>query len=142
MKYLTLLTIGLLFFSSCNDDDTQTACDQEIIISPDFENITSDEFTMITAEINDQCLEVTVGAGGCDGESWTAEMYGAEVILTVFPPTIPLKLSLNNEELCDAVVQKTFSFSLSSIMESYPEFFLTIEGFEEEIEYNSGDLQN
>lgn len=139
MKNPLLIAIGLLLLTSCENDDTQMHAEGEIIFSSEFDNVATDNYNVIDARISGETLEVTIGAGGCDGESWTAEMYGSEVLLTVFPATIPLRLALKDEELCEAYIQKTFFFDLTPVIETYSQFFLNIEGLDETIEYVSAD---
>ena len=136
MKYY-LSTLAVLLFISCNSDDGEgdIECGPPVIISTDFDTVETDPYSVGSVSLADACLEIVVVSGGCDGESWTAEMYAAEVITQEFPPTVPLKLSLTDLEDCEALVQRPFYFDLTSLIEVYPQFRLSIEGYEVLIEY-------
>lgn len=137
MKHIFFFSLGLALFSACSEDDMSSDCGPEVILSSNYPSIQTDPYTVVSAAIEDTCLEVTISASGCDGQQWEAALYGAEGVIQVFPPTFPIKLSFSDTEDCEAIVQKTFSFDLSSLTDSYYQFYVALEGYEPILEYNA-----
>ena len=117
---LALLVIGLS--QSCDNgcDPPPPACGQQVIKDNDlYLNASSDTFTITQATITGDCLEITISASGCDGDNWELALYDSEEILTASDgdpgPWRMLRLTLQNPELCEALITKTFSFDISSL---------------------------
>ena len=107
--------------SACNhcvDDiiDDITTCDETVVISADkYANAPDDHLTIDALEINDDCLSITFGASGCDGSTWVLELIDANEILESIPVQRRLRLSLENNELCEAYFTKEITFDLSGL---------------------------
>ncbi len=88
MKYwiLTMLVIG---FYSCNEDDDNIAmenCDFNALINANlFENAPNDPLSINSLEINENCLQITFNASGCDGNTWELNLIDSEQILESTP---------------------------------------------------------
>ncbi|MEM7298336.1 MAG: hypothetical protein AAF391_08740, partial [Bacteroidota bacterium] len=132
----------VLIFASCEDENIEGDCGPKAVISPDFGTATSDPFTIVSAQVDGHCLNVEISAGGCDGESWTAELLASEVITAIFPSQVGLKLILNDDELCEAAIRKTFSFDLQSLRQLSTQMILYLEGWDEPLQYPNYDIQN
>lgn len=142
-SYLLLCSLILaVTLMSCNDNDEDSneidnpsnqlppgsACDLPTIISKeDFNQAESDPFTLTSVEINGDCLEVTFGASGCDGDSWEMKLIDSDEVMESAPPQRSLVFTLSNEEACLAFFSKTVSFDLTSIQTEGDEVILHIE---------------
>jgi hypothetical protein len=120
LKILMILILVIGFMSCKNDDDgsipEENNCDFESLINADlYENSPSDQLSIINLEINGNCLEVTFSASGCDGNSWNVNLIDAEQILESLPGQRNLRLTLENNESCLAVITKVSSFDISGL---------------------------
>ena len=138
MKKISLLLVffGILFISSCNNDDgTATGSDcvmTKIIDENTFNELSTENYQLDNIILNDNCMEITLTSTGCDGKTWELNLYGLETT------TIekPVKLELINEETCLAIVKKTISFNLTPLrVEGQNEVLINIEGWNEPIIY-------
>lgn len=137
-KILTFLLIGILI-SSCSDDDDSgnpTNCDFETLISAEqYQNAPSDQLEINNLEINGNCLKINFSSGGCDGNTWELKLIDSEDILESNPPQRNLRLSLKNEELCEAYITKELTFDISNLQIDGNEVQLNITNSEQNILY-------
>lgn len=114
LKHPILLII--LIIISCTQEETQSTCDQTVLIdSYAYNNNESSFFTINNIEIIDNCLFINFGASGCDANSWQVKLIDSESILESFPVQRNLIFSLENNELCLAYITKDISFDISSL---------------------------
>lgn len=115
--YLVLL-ISLLN-TSCKEDEVildTTVCDYEVLIDKNqYDNLNSDNFNFMEAEVDEDCLILKIGASGCSGNSWEFELVDSGTIAESFPEQRYLKFKLVNKEACLAVFTKTISFDLKAL---------------------------
>jgi hypothetical protein len=91
-------------------------CDQKVIISEkEMENAPSDPVTIIDLEIVDDCLKIKFSASGCNGDTWIARLITDGWIINTMPATRDLRLSLDNNEPCDALITKEISFDIKNL---------------------------
>ena len=131
---LLMLPIGLML-TAC-DVDTEgecwSACCQHVIISADeYQNAPDDALEIVNVELEGDCLVIHFESGGCDGNSWEIKLIDSEANMYSDPPQRNLRLSLKNEEPCDAVVTKAMAFNVSKLRLEYDKIILNIT--------NSGD---
>ncbi|MDL2262447.1 hypothetical protein LJC11_02970, partial [Bacteroidales bacterium OttesenSCG-928-I21] len=94
----------------------ESDCDQDVIISQtEFQNAPNDPVSIISAEIIENCLKIKFAASGCDGNSWIVKLIDAEVVAESYPCQRGLRLSLDNKEMCDAVITKEISFNIEDL---------------------------
>ncbi|TWO33463.1 hypothetical protein E1J38_006095 [Seonamhaeicola sediminis] len=141
-KQILLYTVlGLLFLNTqCEEEDNlvnDSFCDFTTIINTSkYNNLNSDDFNFINAEINEDCLEVTIGASGCDGNSWEFSLIDSGAVAESSPEQRYLKIDFDNEELCLAYFEKKVSFNLTSVqVEGSSKIMLHIDGLDEPLEY-------
>lgn len=92
------------------------ACDFDLVLSnTDYLNKASDPFEILDLVIIDSCLHATIAASGCDGSSWEVEMFDSEEIAESFPVQRFLRIVLDDDEECEAVIQMEYSFNLNNI---------------------------
>lgn len=134
-----LLTAFCFMNTQCDEDDDYYFgnCDDVVIVDEGLYNsLSSENFTFIDAEIIDDCLSITIGASGCNGNSWSFSLVASEAIAESFPEQRYLKFQLDNKEECLAVFERTITFDLTPIqIEGSQEIILNIEGLESSLNY-------
>ena len=112
-------------------------CDQDVIITEsEFEGASDDPFSIIDLNIVDNCLKITFSAGGCNGNTWVVKLVASEWIYQSLPPLRVLRLSLDNKEMCEALITKEISFNIESLQyEDINEVRLDISGTEIRYKY-------
>ncbi len=113
-----------------------SSCGQSTIISENlYQNAPTDLLDLMEVAIVGNCLELSFGASGCDGESWDVQLIDSGAILESFPPQRNLILSLKNDEECDAYFVRTYSFDISGLQVEGSSVFLNITNDESQILY-------
>ena len=124
---------------SCDKDDNKnggTSCDEQVIINNElYENAPNDELTFVSIEIIEDCLKIKFTSSGCDGSSWEVKLIASEDIAESFPPQRFLRLSLKNEEVCDAVITKEISFGITELRTDGNQLLLNISDWEDPLLY-------
>ncbi|SFU41721.1 hypothetical protein SAMN05216480_1035 [Pustulibacterium marinum] len=138
-RILFTLVIGLSILA-CTDDDNNNGssanCDFETLISAEqYQNGTFDQLEINSLEINGDCLKINFSSGGCDGNTWELKLIDSEDILESDPPQRNLRLSLKNEELCEAYITKELTFDISNLQIDGNEVLLNITNSEQNILY-------
>jgi len=116
-KILILILAGIAILSCSNDDNgNSNNCDFETIISAEqYKNAPSDRLNINSFEINGNCLKINFSSSGCSGDTWELKLIDSEVILKSNPPQRILRLSLKNEEDCEAYITKELTFDISNL---------------------------
>ena len=129
----------LLFMNTqCDEDDIQSSpCDQMVVIDDGFYNSSvSSEFMFQSAEIIENCLNVSISASGCDSSTWSMVLVDSGAVAESLPEQRFLKFVFTNDEVCLAVFSQERSFDISNLqVEGSNEIILNIEGFPESITY-------
>ncbi|MGY5354752.1 hypothetical protein [Wenyingzhuangia sp. IMCC45467] len=136
-KRLTFLLIGFLI-SSCSDDNNGnlTNCDYETLISAkQYQTAPSVQLKINSLEINGDCLKINFSSGGCSGNTWELKLIDSEDVLESDPPQRNLRLSLKNEELCEAYITKELTFDISNLQVDGNKVQLNITNIEDSILY-------
>jgi len=120
-KHFFHLIVALTILSCTKDDyntdkdDTNVDsnnCGFETVISAEqYENAPSDQVTINGFEIIDHCLKINFSSG----DMWEVKLIDSENILESSPPQRNLRLSLKNEELCEAYITKELTFDISNL---------------------------
>ena len=139
MKYkILLIFISFAFLSfGCEKDDKELAnCDQQTIIGEsEYNTASQDNVSISSMEINGNCLKISFSASGCDGSSWIVKLIDSGVTLYSSPPQRNLILSLENKEVCLAVIGKEISFDIESLQVNGSQVKLNITNTGDEILY-------
>lgn len=134
IKFLLVILV-LTLILSCNKDES--VCDQDVIISKEqFDIAPNDNHVINNTFIDGDCLSINFNAGGCSGESWKVELIDSEQIKESCPVQRVLLLSLKNDELCDAWIQKEISFDITDLQIDDDKIILNIKGFDERVLYD------
>lgn len=117
--------------------NNQSDCEQDVLISPDeYKNAPNDSFSMINMIIIGDCLRITFGASGCDGNSWIVKLIDSGNVAESYPIQRTLRLSLDNKEICTAYLGKEVSFNIKDLqIEGNDKVILIISGKELIYEY-------
>lgn len=117
MKNLLCLLLVFVLWSCNSDDDNDSnnECGDQMIFDEELFNQESpSSFSIQNAEIDDDCLMVTLSASGCDGSSWEADLVTDGLETTSVPPSRSIRVDFTNIEVCTAVITRTFQFYLGS----------------------------
>ena len=135
---LVISTIGLMF-TACDDyieTDCFTACNQQVIINEEeYQNAPDDELEIVNVQLEGDCLVIRFESGGCDGNSWGIKLIDSEAIMESYPPQRNLRLSLKNQEPCEAIVTKEVAFNVSKLRLEYDKIKLNITNSGDQILY-------
>lgn len=140
-KLFILCVVSGIFFSSCSDDDNNSPnsdCDKNIIVNEArFAQTSTENYHLENIVLNENCLEITIGASGCDSESWEINLIASEMVVETSPVQHLLKIDLFNPEDCTAYIQKTISFDISDLQSSSEnQVQLNIDGWDDNILYS------
>ncbi len=93
--------------------------------------------TLDSLYIKEDCLHILVSTSGCDGNTWSMDVYDSEAIRYISPPSRNLNLRLVNNETCLTVVQKEFQFNIRHLrVEGYNTITLIFPFFGERVTYS------
>jgi len=127
---LAMSTIGWML-TACDDyseTDCFTSCSQPVIISAEeYQNAPNDELQILHVQLEGDCLIIRFESGGCDGNSWVIQLIDSEAVMESLPPQRNLRLSLKNQEPCDAIVTKEMAFNVNKLrLDNYDKIKLNI----------------
>ena len=139
LKLFFLFLISMIIIS-CNDDDKATnsaICEDSVIISKEqYVSAPADGLTINDVRIDNDCLHINFSASGCDGSSWKHKLLDSGDILESLPPQRNLRVSLDNNEDCDAYITKEISYDISDLqVEGENQIALNFSGFEQKVVY-------
>ncbi|NDW19073.1 hypothetical protein D0T53_09125 [Dysgonomonas sp. 216] len=105
-------------------------CNQDVIIDEnEYEDAPNDRFAIHNMEISGDCLKIRFSASGCDGNSWVTKLIDLGSVVETNPCQRTLRLSLKNNEACEAVITKAISFNIEDLqIEGDDKVLLNISG--------------
>lgn len=137
MKHTVFILLSLLFLSCNTHSNTNKACPNKGVLDQQrFDKITDPNHTIYSAFIENDCLTVSIQAGGCSGSTWKTSIIGSESIIKTGIPKRSIKIELKNEELCEALIIQEYSFDLSAFRVDNDKTILLLEGWEDELIYD------
>ena len=135
---ILLSFVPFLWGTQCHEDllEPNPDCPERVIISEaDYKNAPADELTILGASIAEDCLTVEFSASGCDGSAWEIKLIDANVVMESYPVQRNLRLSLFDQEECDAVITKTIAFDISPLQLDYDKILLNLTNSGEQLLY-------
>lgn len=138
MKTLKLIlgtVIICISLTTCDRDnnDISINCEKQVVISAhEYNTAPNDQLEVHKLELNEDCLKINFSSSGCNGDTWVLKLIDSEVILESNPPQRNLRLSLNNDELCDAYITKDIIVEIND---------LQVEGNKVLLNLTNSDLQ-
>jgi len=138
IKKLVILFLAPIALSCTNNDDpSANECDFQTLISGGlYVNAPSDELVINSLDISNDCLRINFSASGCSGDTWEIQLIDSEAILESLPPQRNLRLSLKNEEDCEAFITKEYTFDISNLQVQNNQVYLNIVNADESILYS------
>ena len=133
---LLIISLGILACKMNSVNNNSNSCDQTTIISSEqYKNEPSDQLTINSLELNKNCLKINFSSSGCSGDTWDLKLIDSEEILESLPLQRNLRLSLKNEELCEAYITKELTFDISNLQVSGNQIALNIANSNNKILY-------
>lgn len=118
MKYYVLsMVLFITLFGGCaKSDDTQYANTEDIVkIDHNAYGTAKTNYTINSAKIIGNTLEVTLSSSGCDGDTWKATLIDAGAVMESNPVQRAIRIDLKNEETCQANITKKYSFDITKL---------------------------
>lgn len=137
-KRLLHLVISFICFQllSCTEDDNLRLSDSNVLIDADaYNSALTDNYTIQSIKINGDFLIVKFSSSGCDGNSWKVKLIDSGSVAYSNPPQRLLVLSLENKELCEALITKEVAFDITSLRVGSNRVWLNFKNFDEPILY-------
>ena len=135
IKSILIFLISICL-SSCQDENIVEPCTQMLLIGNEiYDNYPDDQLTILDVTLEGDCLQINFAASGCSGNSWIVELVGREEILESLPPQRLIRLSLENNEICDAYIGKSVTFDITPSRISGNEIILNLDGWDKKIVY-------
>jgi hypothetical protein len=137
VKTISFLIFSILCLSlSCKKDEKTPSTENSIIIGNDaFSTYPNDHVIISAVSISGDNLQIGFGSSGCDGKRWIIELVGSSDILYSDPPQRQIRLSLKNNEDCQAAFGKTMTFNLKPSRINSGEIILNLAGWNSPIRY-------
>ena len=134
--FFLFLLIGVFSCGNKDDDGNLINCDKEVVISAsEYDTAPNDDVTINQLAINENCLKINFSASGCDGESWILKLIDSGGIDESLPPQRTLRLSLKDEEDCEAYITKELTFDISDLQVDGNQVLLNITNSNDQILY-------
>lgn len=116
LSSILILSLFALTVGCSRDGHDSPICEKKAKVDNTlYINTKTDNYTLVDATVNGNCLEIKLSASGCDGKSWTVELVDADALADSNPQQRFIKLALTNNELCTAVFSKTVSFDITPL---------------------------
>ncbi|MEL7530206.1 MAG: hypothetical protein AAFN10_02800 [Bacteroidota bacterium] len=136
MKRLLIFILPLLGLTACQETINPDGCEALIRSNNKYDYTNSDDFELVEARIEDDCLLITVRYGGGCGEV-DFDLIAIEGETLSLPPQIPMRLVLDDNDNCEALITDEIGFDVSEIKNSGSgTHMFKLEGLSEMIEYS------
>lgn len=113
---IIMMWTGILSCEKQDDTDKLQTCEKLAIEDQArFNGTRTDHYTIHSARIDQDCLEVEILSSGCDGSTWQIELIDSGTVVDSDRVQRFLRISLVKEEDCQAMVTGTTSFDLSPL---------------------------
>ncbi len=134
-----MIVMGMMFFISCDKTDLPLTeeCSEEIIIDTDYAAV-SDDFTFVDVSIDGNCFKATVRyGGGCNEEEVAFSLLASTGAFPVtLPPMLGMKLVLEDNDSCEALVTREVSFDLSPLEDAgFNNLNVSLENWNDVLQY-------
>ena len=118
MRKLLFLVLILLYSCSSSSDSALALepCGDFVIENQTIYDATDiSNYTTTDVNVLNNCITVRITSSGCDGNSWTASLIDSEQETLSIPPERFLRLELTNNEACQSVFERSYTFDISTI---------------------------
>lgn len=137
MKRLLIFILPLFSLIACQEPINPDGCQLTIRDSDRFQNDESDDFELLEASLDEDCLLITVRyGGGCGGADFNLIAIEGETFS--LPPQIPMRLILDDNDNCEALITEELQFDVRPLQGEAGTglHMLDLEGLDEMIEYS------
>lgn len=136
MKRLLVFLLPLLSLIACQEAINPDGCEELVRSNRKYDNAQSDDFQLVEASIEDDCLKITVRYGGGCGEV-DFDLIAQEGETLSLPPQVQMRLVLDDDDNCEALLTDELFFDVSSLKSGVGTgvHMLTLEGLTDMIEY-------
>lgn len=135
--FSSCLFLSMIILSACDKTENVTPpCGDAIVIDADlYSTAPADDFQFQSVVIDGDCLTATVRyGGGCGGADF--QLIDASGILKSLPIQRNLRLSLDDNDHCEALLTKELSYDLAPLqVAGYSEIILNVDGFQGDLVY-------
>lgn len=129
-SFVLLLLSPFLIATGCKTEriEPNPDCPDRVLISAErYNNSPADELIVMRAAIQGDCLYLEFSASGCDGSTWELRLIDASTIMESYPIQRSIRLSLNNNEDCDAVISREIAFDITPLqLAEYDKIYLNL----------------
>ena len=140
MKINAIIVILVTLILACSKKQTRDnqPCGETVLIDQTaYANTNTANYNITNAVVNGDCLEISFGSSGCNGDTWIASLVDSEGVLDSNPVQRMIKLRLTNPELCTAVFTKAVSFDITGLQVSGSStVWLTLSGYNNTLLYH------
>ena len=143
MRQIVFLIASLIFLGGCstdseNNDQQASSCDRFLEVSQSkFETPSTDEFEIVNATIEGNCLNIQISyEGGCNEPN--IQLIGSATVEAGSPPIRTLRIKVDTQgDSCTDLSTATLSFDLSALqLDLENSFELKIKGWDQSVIYN------
>lgn len=129
--------LGFSMFACDKDsDEVPGKCKGDVIISAkEYKNAPDGHHTINSLQLDGDSLRINFSSSGCSGDTWEYKLIDADIIMESFPPQRKLRLSLKNNEMCDAWFSRNAAFNICNLQVDGNVVLLNIEGSDKQILY-------
>lgn len=116
MKFILIATLILINWScaSTTEPNLKTCTNKVVIDDTLFQSAPNDQFMFDSVWINGDCLHLVVRySGGC-GDAFF-NLYTSHSIIKTNPPGRDLRISFEDLDNCEALIQKELSYDLTPL---------------------------
>ncbi|THH40678.1 hypothetical protein [Neolewinella litorea] len=124
---LPLFFLALVRTDGCDKSKAEPApavtdCGTEIQVRNPLPRLTSDNFSVVSAEAEGSCLTVTISATGCSAQAWQLRLWTDGTVRESYPTQTAALLIFDdgvgeNEMTCQAIIEATYQFDLSPYLD-------------------------
>jgi uncharacterized protein YcfL len=131
------ILFSFLLIACTEKNDTINLENETVFIDNSlYQQTTTKNYTITEVQLNEHLLTIKISSSGCSGNSWNAILIDANEILESHPIQRNIKLALENNEACLAVLGREFTFDITILKEEFPEVILNLEGWNNQINLN------
>jgi hypothetical protein len=138
MKEVLIYTLFIFSFITCADSKEVIDVQNESVIIDGnrYKQVETNNYTILDVQLIGDLMTVKISSGGCDGSSWKATLVDANIIMKSYPAQRNIKLSLENTEMCFAMIEREFTFDIKVLKEGLSSVNLNLDGWNIQINYN------
>ena len=113
---ILLLAVTLVACESDDNGPRSEICDILAEVNGSrFDSADDTNYTIESASITGDCLTVELQSGGCDGSEWEIRFFASDAVNESLPPQQSATIVLDNDEPCDAIVNREFTIELTPL---------------------------